>query len=65
MITKEEVLEGEYSQFDIILLLERIAELEKGLELAQPILRLAYKQQWDGAYNVLEICTSLLKEKGE
>ena len=32
MITKEEVFEGEYSQFDVITLLERIAELEKELE---------------------------------
>ena len=29
MITKEEVFEGGYSQFDIILLLEHIAELEE------------------------------------
>ena len=29
MITKEEVFEGEYSQFDVIQLLERIVELEK------------------------------------
>ena len=28
MITKEDVFEGEYSQFDVITLLERIAELE-------------------------------------
>jgi hypothetical protein len=28
MITKKEVFEGDYSQFDVITLLERIAELE-------------------------------------
>jgi|TARA_B110000908_G_C10003823_1_gene335333 hypothetical protein len=35
MITKEEVFEGEYSQFDVITLFKRIAELEKsGNEMA-------------------------------
>ena len=40
-----------------------IAELEKGLEIALPILRSAVKQQWDGAYNAFAICSSLLKEQ--
>jgi hypothetical protein len=31
MITKEEVFEGDYSHFDVLMLLERIAELEKAL----------------------------------
>jgi hypothetical protein len=29
MITKEEVFEGDYSHFDVLMLLERIAELDK------------------------------------
>ena len=44
---------------------ERIAELEKGLEIALPILRSAVKQQWDGAYNAFAICSSLLKGQGK
>jgi hypothetical protein len=31
MITKEDVFDGDYSQFDVIQLLERIAELESKL----------------------------------
>jgi tryptophan 2,3-dioxygenase len=31
MITKEEVFEGDYSHFDVLMLLERIAELEEKL----------------------------------
>ena len=44
---------------------KRITELEKGLEIAFPILRSATKQQWGGAYNAFQICSSLLKEQGE
>jgi hypothetical protein len=46
-----------------IALQERIAELEKGLELAVPVLNSAYKQHWDGAFNAWDICNNLIKEK--
>lgn len=40
---------------------KRIADLEKGLELAIPILNSAYKQHWDGAFNAWDICNNLAK----
>ena len=56
---------ADWTDPEVYKLRERIAELEKGLEIALPTLRSAAKQQWDGAYNASQICSSLLKEQSE
>ena len=56
MITKEEVFEGDYSQFDVITLLERINELELGAR------RLLDASTWEDQENAMVEFEELLEE---
>jgi hypothetical protein len=61
MITKEEVFEGDFSHFDVLMLLERIAELEEALATSFEFL--STSQTAD--YRFYEDHKHLIKEQGE